>query len=83
MATARRTKELLDGDGGLRDILDRVEKSYAEALFDTEVTDTSTREALYHRTLALRDIRAMALSLINRGAGAETIVKRLSKVRAA
>lgn len=83
IVAARRVKELLDGEGGLRDVFDKVEESYADALFCTDVTDRDTREALYHRTLALRDIRSMMLSLINRGAGAETIAKRLSAVKTA
>ncbi len=83
IATARRVKELLDGDGGLRDVLDRVEASYIDALFDTDVTDQPTREALYHRTQALRDIRSMMLALIARGAGTETIIRRISDARKA
>lgn len=81
IAAARRTKELMEGEGGLKDVLDRVERSYLDAIVGTDVTDTATREALYHRTMALRDIKSMMVALISRGAGAETIVRRLSDIR--
>lgn len=80
ISKALRVKEL---SGLLSEVFDGVERAYADSLFATDVTDQATREAIYHRMHALRDVRGMMQTLINRGAGAQTIVKRLSVVKSA
>lgn len=81
VAAANRAKELALGEGGLFEIFDAVERLYSQRLFETEPTDSATREAIYHRVNAFRDIRDVLKSAIARGAGAETKIRRLSEIK--
>lgn len=81
IATANTIKSWAYGEGGLFAMFDQVEKEYSEQLFATAVEDGAVRELIYHRMNALRDLRAIIQRGISRGAGQETIIRNLAKIK--
>jgi hypothetical protein len=78
-ARGRRFRELVDGDDGLFAIFTAVERSYIETMLGTSIDDTATREQVYHRASALRDIKSAIEIVIAEGNGAAAVIKKLSK----
>lgn len=76
----RRMKELCEGPEGLFAVIDAVSRDYMRSLMATDITDTATREAIYHRNKALTDIREVFRVGIVDGYAAEKIIATLAKV---
>ena len=79
----RRMRDICEGSGGLFEVIDAVARNYIATLLDTDVADTATREAIYHRQRALADIREVFRVGIVKGYEAEQLMAELSRREAA
>lgn len=77
----RRFREWCHGEDGLFEVFAAVERNYLKSLADTELNDQDTRERIYHRVCALRDLRKTMEAVIADGASAAAILEALSKKR--
>lgn len=78
-ARAARVKELAEGEGGLYEIFDAVEKNYLETWMKSEVENTDLREKVWHRVNAMRDVRKLMETAIAKGSNAQAIIDKLSQ----
>jgi hypothetical protein len=75
----RRMKELCEGKDGLFEVVDAIARDYTRALLATDVADTASREAIYHRQKALADIRETFRVCIVEGYASEKLIAALAK----
>lgn len=78
-ARAARVKELAEGEGGLYEIFDAVEKNYLETWMKSDVESTDLREKVWHRVNAMRDVRKLMETAIAKGSNAQAIIDKLSQ----
>lgn len=78
-ARAARIKELAEGEGGLYEIFDAVEKNYLETWMKSDVESTDLREKVWHRVNAMRDVRKLMETAIAKGSNAQAIIDKLSQ----
>lgn len=78
-AIGREFKRFAEGKDGLFEVFDFVEKDYLQTLVSTDVTETVSREAIYHRVAALRDLRRVIETLIIEGYSAEKMMAALTE----
>ncbi len=78
-ARAARVKELAEGEGGLYEIFDAVEKNYLETWMKSDVESTDLREKVWHRVNAMRDVRKLMEAAIAKGSNAQAIIDKLSQ----
>lgn len=75
-ARGQRMRELGDD---LFAVFEAVERTYLEQLVTSRVEDAETREQIYHRTNALRDLRRAMEVVIAEGRGAEAMIRQMEK----
>ena len=77
----RRFSEWCHGDDGLFAVFAAVERNYLNSLMNTDIDDQSTRERIYHRVAALRDLRRAMEAVIADGKSAAAIVEKLTRMQ--
>lgn len=77
----RRFREWCEGDDGLYRVFDAVERNYLASLVGTDIDDQSTRERIYHRVVALRDIRRAMETVIADGKSSTAIIEKLTRMQ--
>lgn len=77
----RRFREWCEGPDGLYAVFDAVERNYLASLVGTDIEDQPTRERIYHRVSALRDLKRVMQVAIADGKGAEAIIERLTRMQ--
>jgi hypothetical protein len=70
----RQVREFMEGDGGLYQIMDAVERDYTKTLFGSDIVDNVLREKIYHRVAALRDVRRVINEIVVGGKEAAAII---------
>lgn len=80
IARAVRFREWADGEEGLLEILKAVERDYIETWAQTDIADHGTRERIFARVCAVRDIAKTIRAVIADGAGAAAMIEQLSKL---
>jgi len=76
----RRFREWCEGPDGLFAVFSAVERNYAEALFQSDITDADLREKVCHRVKALRDLKTVMATAITEGKSAEAIIQAIAKM---
>lgn len=74
IARAARVQELADGEGGLRDMIEKIRKTHFKAFCDPATT-AEDREAIHHRTVALDDVLKALEAEIQSGLSAAASLK--------
>lgn len=77
----RRFREWCEGDDGLFEVFAAVERNYLASLVGTDIDDTATRERIYHRVSALRDLKRVMQAAITDGASSVAIIEKLTRVQ--
>lgn len=73
---ARQLREWAEGPNGLFEIMLAVKRNYEREWTESDITDTTLREAIYHRLRALNDVRTAMEVVLADGRGAEAMQKK-------